>query len=310
LALGPYRFASSTFQPSSTMSSASPSRILVSHTYATDSHLPSNGEVIVVRLSQDLFGPGSTLGSARDLPSHATRRNYHLAIVIDINLNVFESIITLTVLPMPAYSATDPISGLSSTSWLLSQPADYQKLHIPVPYEQIPPLTRPHPPFPTPVQFGDPIEMGGWKNRTPSWIQVVPMLTPLKYTTKVRNKFSRRQVLLANISDTVQMLRTTSQTEQGRSSALESVWWPLPFACHLRQQHHTSVPSGRWEFCTWSPRCVVLRQRHSSWQRLVTVPRTGQRPWRNRPWSSWESRLASSLFNRCCQKRFREPLVS
>ena len=80
------------------MLSTSPSRILVGHTYATDNHIPSQGEVIVVRLSQPLFGPGSTLGSGRDLPS----RNYHHAVVIDLNLHVFDSIITLTVLPMPA----------------------------------------------------------------------------------------------------------------------------------------------------------------------------------------------------------------
>jgi hypothetical protein len=197
------------------MSSTSPSRILVGHAYATDNYLPGEGEVIVVRLSQALFGPGSTLGSARDLPSHANRHSYHHAVVIDLTLNVFESTITLTVLPMPAYSAIDPISGLSSTSWLLSQPADYQKLHIPVPYEQIPPITPPHPPFPTPAQFGDPIEVGGWKDRKPSWIQVVPMLTKLKYTTRVRIELSSRQVLLTNIFNIVQVLRTTSETEQG-----------------------------------------------------------------------------------------------
>jgi hypothetical protein len=62
-------------------------------------------------------------------------------------VHVFESIITLTVLPMPVYSAIDPISGLSSTSWLLSQlePADYQKLHIPVPYKQMAPVMQLHP---------------------------------------------------------------------------------------------------------------------------------------------------------------------
>ncbi|KAH9995386.1 hypothetical protein BJV74DRAFT_883905 [Russula compacta] len=153
---------------------------------ATDNHLPSEGEIIVVRLFQDLSGPGSTLGSARDLPSRSTRRNYHHAVVINLSLNVFESTITLTVFPMPAYSATDPTSGLSSTSWLLGQPVDFQKLHIPVPHEQIPPLTLPHPPFPTPAQFGDPIKAGGWKSRNPCWIQVVPVLAKLKYVTKFK----------------------------------------------------------------------------------------------------------------------------
>jgi hypothetical protein len=125
------------FQLSSTMSSASRSHILVSHTYAMDSHLPNNGEVIVVHLSQDLFGPGSTLGSAHNLPSQATHCNYHHAIVIDINLNVFKSIIMLTVLPMPTYSAMDPISGLSSTSWLLSQPASQPRCSSVIPLKGV-----------------------------------------------------------------------------------------------------------------------------------------------------------------------------
>jgi len=113
------------------MSSTLPSHILVDHVYATDNHLPSEGEVIVVHL-EAVFGPGSTLGSGRDLASHATHHKCHHAVAIGLKLNVFKSVITLTVLPMPAYSAIDPISGLSSMSWLLSQPADYQELHIPV----------------------------------------------------------------------------------------------------------------------------------------------------------------------------------
>jgi hypothetical protein len=70
---------------------------------------------------------------------------------------VFESIMTLIGLLMLANSAIDPVSGPSCTSWLLGQLADYQKLHIPVPYEQIPPIMQPHLPFPTPEQFSDPI---------------------------------------------------------------------------------------------------------------------------------------------------------
>jgi hypothetical protein len=156
------------------------------------------GEVIVVCLSQGLPGPGPTLGSARDLPSHATCHKYHRAVVIDITMDVYESIfMNVTALPMPAYSAIDPVSGLPFTSWLFSQPADYQKLHIPVPYEQTSPVSSQlHPPFPTPAEFGDPfgdpIEMGRWKDRKPSWIQVVPMLTMLKCTTKVYFEFSWR----------------------------------------------------------------------------------------------------------------------
>lgn len=186
--------------------SSTPSYILVDHIYAIDKHLPSKGEVIVVPLLQALPGPGCTLGSVRGHPSHA---NYHHAVVISIILDVSEFMIMLIVLPMPAYSAIDPISGLSSTSWLLSQPADYQKVHIPVPHEPIPPIS----PFPTPAQFGDPIEAGGWKDRRPRWIQVVPMITEFEYTTKVLIEFSWRQLLLTNISEAVQMLRSTGETD-------------------------------------------------------------------------------------------------
>jgi hypothetical protein len=174
---------------SPTMSSTTPARTLVTRMYATENHFPSHGEVIVVRLDQDLLGPGSTLGSGRDLPSHATRHNYHHAVVIEASFGLYDHILRFTVLPMPAYSAIDTISGLSSTKWLLSQPADFQNLHIPVPFEVLP-VTQLHPPFPTPAQFGDGIEMGGWKDCRPSWIQAVPMLTHLTATTKVRIEFS------------------------------------------------------------------------------------------------------------------------
>lgn len=189
--------------------------VLVDHIYATDKHLPNIGEVIVVCFPQDLFGPGSTLDSTRNLPSHShpTRRNYYHAVVIGALRDLFRSTIIFTVLPMPDYSDVDPISGLSSTSWLLSQPVDYQNVHIPVPYEQIHPVTQPHLPFPTPAQFGDPIGAGGWKDDRPRWIQDVPMLIEVEYTTKVCVEFSLKQELLTNISGTVPVLRTTSETE-------------------------------------------------------------------------------------------------
>ena len=95
---------------SPTMTSTSPSHILVTHTYG-ENRIPSHAEVIVVRFShwETLFGPGSTLGSGRDLPSRATRHNYHHAVVIDGSLDMCQPILTLTVLPVAAYSAIDPI---------------------------------------------------------------------------------------------------------------------------------------------------------------------------------------------------------
>jgi len=166
------------------MSSALPSRVLVSHKYGTDKHLPVEGEIIVIRLSQDLFGPGSIIESSRSLPSRVNRHNYHHAVVVGIGFTVSpEVLILFTVLPMPAYSFTDPASGLASTSWLLDQADDFQQLHISVPYEQAPTLMQPHPPFPTPAEFGDPLQMGGWKPSKPSWVQAVPQTAGLKYTT-------------------------------------------------------------------------------------------------------------------------------
>ena len=157
------------------------------------------------------FGPGSTLGSGRDLASH----DYHHAVVIDSRVDVHDSLLMLTVLPMPAYSAIDPISGLSSTSWLLSQPADYRKLHIPVPHEHTPLVPQPHPPFPTPAQFGDPVEFGGWKDRRPSWIQAVPMLIHLTFTTNVRIEFFWRQVSADQHSDIAPVLQTSRTNKPG-----------------------------------------------------------------------------------------------
>jgi len=72
----------------------------------------------------------------------------------------FTLTILMTILPMPAYSSTDPASGLSSTYWLLAQPEDFQRLHIPVPYDEDPTCPHPHPPFPVPAGFGGPLELG------------------------------------------------------------------------------------------------------------------------------------------------------
>ena len=142
------------------------------------------GEIFAVRFSQDLFGPGSEIETCRDLPSRATRYNYHYAVLSGFEM---DDDIRFTILPMPAYSAIDPVSGLSSTSWLLAQPDDFQRLHIPVAYEEDPTRTQPHPPFQTPAGFGLPLQIDGWKNTRPSWVQAVPQVTKLKETTMVRN---------------------------------------------------------------------------------------------------------------------------
>ena len=96
-----------------------------------------------------------------------------------------EALILFAVLPMSAYSFADPVAGQSSTSWLLDQADDFQQLHIPVPYEQPPIPLQPRPPFLTPAEFGDPLQMGWWKHSKPSWVQAVPQTVGLKYTTTV-----------------------------------------------------------------------------------------------------------------------------
>jgi len=57
--------------------------------------------------------------------------------------------------------------------------------HIPVPYEQAPALVQADP-FPTPVQFGDPLEIGGWKDRRPSWVEGVERRANLGFQNTVR----------------------------------------------------------------------------------------------------------------------------
>lgn len=160
------------------------------HQYATDRFLPREGEIIIVRLAQDLFGPGSSRYlNSPNIPSGANRRNYHNAVALSNHLTGPDSegayILQLTVLPMPSYSMPDRPSGLSSTRWLLSQPDDFQQKHIPVPYEEDPALAEPNPPFPTPARFGDSLKIGGWKHTRPSWVQVVPQVATLKGTTTV-----------------------------------------------------------------------------------------------------------------------------
>lgn len=155
---------------------------LVKHKFAVDRYIPYIGEIILVQLSEDLPGPGSILHSFGDLPSKATGRNYHHAILL--SSRTYFSGLEFVVFPVPAYSATDPISHLTSTNWLLSQPAPYQQAHIPLPFEETT-AEQAQPPSMTPVAFGEPLKVGGWKDRKPSWVLVVPQLVKLKTTTLV-----------------------------------------------------------------------------------------------------------------------------
>ncbi|KDQ19489.1 hypothetical protein BOTBODRAFT_440312 [Botryobasidium botryosum FD-172 SS1] len=140
------------------------------------------GAVITVRLPQGLRGPGSRLTSAQSLPSGATRANYHHAVVLRL-IGMPRDVIDLLVLPIPAYSAEDPDTGLSSTRWLLEQPQDFQDEHIPIPYHS----NAQHPPFPTPPSFGAPLNIGGWRHTSPSWVLTVPQSMTLKYTASFKH---------------------------------------------------------------------------------------------------------------------------
>lgn len=59
------------------MSVASPSHILVGHKYGVDEHVPDLGEIIVVRLSEDLFGPGSIIGESCGKVPESVRDELH-----------------------------------------------------------------------------------------------------------------------------------------------------------------------------------------------------------------------------------------
>jgi len=101
------------------MSSASPSRVLVKHKYNQGGYLPSKGEIIVVRLSENLAGPGSNTAGTT-VQSRAVKHNFHHAAVLETRMFPSERKITFIVCPMPTYSTPDPTSKLSSTKWLLA----------------------------------------------------------------------------------------------------------------------------------------------------------------------------------------------
>jgi hypothetical protein len=170
-------------------------RELVKHKFAEDCHIPYNGEIIILRLSEDLTGPGSSLHSVTDLSFRAARRNYRYAILLSSPSQAWN----LLSSQVPAYSATDPspISHLTSNDWLLSQPAAFQQTHVPLPFEETtPPPAQAQPLFPSPIALGEPLKVGGWKGKRRSWVQVVPQVVRLKTTTLVRILTNLCRILL------------------------------------------------------------------------------------------------------------------
>ena len=154
-----------------------PRRVLISHKYGEDGFLPSVGEVIFVcLLSQGLRGPSSELETMAG--------DDQLAVVLGASYN--PSNVVFNVLPIPSTLPPIPVTHLSSTNWLINEPDHFQQLHIPVPHEEDPSRAQPHPPFPTPARFGDPLEIGGWKNSRPSWVLAVPQAAEVKHSMTVR----------------------------------------------------------------------------------------------------------------------------
>lgn len=88
------------------MSPSSPSYTIIKYNGSEGRFIPKIGEIIALRFSQDLFGPGSELGIHHDLPSRVTRYNYHHAVVLRI---VMDDHVSFTILPMPTPL---PIQGL------------------------------------------------------------------------------------------------------------------------------------------------------------------------------------------------------
>jgi len=158
----------------------------------------SKGNVVIIRLPDDIFGPAS--GSVIESRLSQRRNTYHHAVVL--NATMFLESMHLELLPMPSYSSMDQ-SKKSSTDWLLTQPDEFQQLHIPVPYEED--VQPHHPPFPTPRSFGDPLHIGGWKDRRPSWVLAVPQVLDLGLESVVRILLYWEGVN-TNMSSTVQAL--------------------------------------------------------------------------------------------------------
>jgi hypothetical protein len=175
----------------------SSTRVIVNHKFADDHHVPHIGEFLVVRLSEDLVGPGSALASLSNLPSRATRYNFYHAVLMGFEYS--SSGLQFTVLPTPAYSGVGSLSDPTSSSWLLSQPADFQHLHIPLPFEEAAPSEQAQPRFPTPIAFGQPLKVGGWKDKRPRWVLAVPQVVALKTTTLVCIISNSSQLLLRRV---------------------------------------------------------------------------------------------------------------
>lgn len=196
------------------MSSTIPTRSLVTHQYDKDNCVPRWGELIFVRLAADLYGPSSTTDNC----------GYHKAVALGGFISHY---LEFTVFPVPDYSTTDPKSNLSSTDWLLTQPDDFKKVHIPMPHETPLPIaaalgdsdaTHPsallQPSFPTPVAFGDPLKFGGWKDNRPSWLLAVPQLVRSKYDFQVCALSCSRLFTLTDMLTGVQKLRPPCYDER------------------------------------------------------------------------------------------------
>lgn len=160
-----------------------PPPVMISVTIATGASVPVFGEALRLRLPLPLGGPGSLLNPTA--PTGATRYNYHTAFVQSISRT--PTAIVLGVLPAPSFSHPDD-QGLSSATWLLRQTPSFQDRHLPLPYAELE-TNQPHPATPTPAAFGEPLDVGGWRDRRPSWIDIDGMKVELRRTTRVWVRF-------------------------------------------------------------------------------------------------------------------------
>ena len=86
----------------------------------------SKGNVVIIRLPKDIFGPGSVIESG--LSQRRNDHNYHHAVVL--NATMFLENMHLVLLPMPSYSSMDQSKKSSTNQWLLTQPDEFQQLYI------------------------------------------------------------------------------------------------------------------------------------------------------------------------------------
>lgn len=166
--------------PSTTMTHA-----LKRQKYADDRSPPGLYELIKARLPNPLNGPTSitiatsSVGSTQGLPGPAgyhTQYRYHSAIVKGFAVDSESKLLVIDVWPVPAYSNATAEGYVSSTNWVMAQPI--RDHHIPMPClgDSV---------APTPEAFGEPLNLGGYKDWRPSWVLLQPQRVHVPFNNSV-----------------------------------------------------------------------------------------------------------------------------